>query len=142
VKKRIRVINGPNLNLLGIREPEVYGNMSLEQLNDWLVEQCPEAEFNFYQSNSESDLIDALHAAGREGAAVIINPGGYSHNSVVLLDAIRAIGVPVIEVHLSNIHSRERFRNRTMTGRAAKAVISGMGPHGYLAAARYFIKNK
>jgi 3-dehydroquinate dehydratase-2 len=134
----VHVINGPNLDRLGKREPEVYGLESLEQLQAWLERQCPADRLVFFQSNHEGALIDALHAAEDENAdGVVLNAAGYTHTSIALRDAIKSITVPVVEVHLSNIHARESFRRRTVTGEAARGVISGLGKFGYLAAIEY-----
>jgi 3-dehydroquinate dehydratase-2 len=128
------VVNGPNLNLLGTREPDIYGHATLAD-----VEQlCRDAAarfglvLEFRQSNHEGDLVDAIQDAGRGGAAgVIINPGGYTTTSVAILDAIKAVPIPTIEVHISNIHAREEFRHRSYVSRAARAVICGFGVEGY-----------
>lgn len=131
---RILVLHGPNLNLLGEREPEVYGRMSLAELNDRLQSEAERlgAELTIRQSNHEGVLIDELHAARSWAAGAILNPGGLSHSSVSLRDAIAAVGYPVIEVHLSNIYAREPFRRRSLTAGAARGVIAGLGWQGYL----------
>lgn len=134
----VHVINGPNLDRLGKREPDVYGLESLEQLQAWLERQCPADRLVFVQSAHEGALIEALHAAEDENAdGVVLNAAGYTHTSIALRDAIKAITVPVVEVHLSNIHARESFRRRTLTGEAARGVISGLGKFGYLAAIEF-----
>ncbi len=130
------ILNGPNLNLLGTREPEVYGR---ETLGDIKAAASAHAAslglaIEFRQSNREGDLIDWLHEAGEKAVAAILNAGAYSHTSIALHDAIRAISIPVIEAHLSNIHAREAFRERSFTGRAAAGVISGFGPDAYMLA--------
>lgn len=134
----VHVINGPNLDRLGKREPDIYGLESLEQLQAWLERQCPADRLVFVQSAHEGTLIEALHAAEDENAdGVVLNAAGYTHTSIALRDAIKAITVPVVEVHLSNIHARESFRRRTLTGEAARGVISGLGKFGYLAAIEF-----
>ncbi len=133
---KIALVHGPNLNLLGQRNPEVYGNLTLEQLEAAVAERAAErgAEVEAFQSNHEGELIDALHAAGKSCQGVIFNPGGFSHTSVALRDAVEASRIPVIEVHISNIHGREHFRRTSLTAAAAQACISGMGLQGYLSA--------
>jgi len=133
----IFVLNGPNLNLLGLREPEVYGHDTLDDIAGQVEDRARELGFDveFRQSNHEGHLIDWLHEANAEGAkAVILNPGGYTHTSVALHDAVKAVSVPVIEVHLSNPHAREPFRHRSYIGKAAKGTIAGFGALGYLLA--------
>ncbi|MFD1611659.1 type II 3-dehydroquinate dehydratase [Sphingomonas tabacisoli] len=133
----IFVLNGPNLNLLGLREPEIYGHDTLDDIAGRCEDRARELGFDieFRQSNHEGHLIDWLHEANADGAkAVIINPGGYTHTSVALHDAIKSIAVPVIEVHLSNPHARESFRHLSYVGRAAKGTIAGFGALGYLLA--------
>ncbi len=134
---KIHVINGPNLNLLGKREPEHYGARDLEQLKTWLRKQRPEVDFTFFQSNGEGELIDAVQRAAGKAQGLVINPGGLSHTSVALLDAIRTVPVRVVEVHLSQVHAREDYRRRLLTAEAASGVISGLGAWGYLAAVDY-----
>lgn len=131
---RILVLHGPNLNLLGEREPEVYGTLTLEQLNDHLQSEGERlgVEITTVQSNHEGVLIDELHAAREWAVGGVINPGGLSHSSVSLRDAITAVEYPVIEVHLSNIYAREHFRRRSLTAAACRGVISGLGWQGYL----------
>lgn len=129
---KLLVLNGPNLNLLGSREPDVYGAGTLDDLERDLRERFPDVTFEFVQSNHEGALIDALHRAAADGVGgVVFNPGGYSHTSVALRDAIAAIEVPVVEVHISNVYARERFRHVSRTAAAAVGVISGLGLDGY-----------
>ncbi len=130
----VMVLNGPNLNLLGTREPEVYGAATLDDIAAALVNQgkALEIEVDLRQSNHEGHLIDWLHEAGGRGAlAVILNAGAYTHTSIALRDAIKAIAVPVIEVHLSNPAAREQFRHRSHVSPVAAGVIQGFGAHGY-----------
>jgi len=138
---KIAVINGPNLNMLGLREPEVYGVDSLEELFASLRKQYSNTEILDFQSNDEGALIDAIQRLGMSCDGVIINPGGYSHTSVAIRDAITSVKAPVIEVHISNIHSREEFRHTTITGGVCEAVISGLGLRGYSVALAHFLKS-
>ena len=128
------ILNGPNLNLLGVREPGHYGNQSLETINDRLATLAGEsgASLLTFQSNSEPELIDHIHAAPHEGIDFIIfNPAGFTHTSVALRDALLGVKIPFIEVHLSNIHAREDFRKKSYFSDIAVGVISGLGPIGY-----------
>lgn len=132
--KTVFVLNGPNLNLLGLREPEIYGHDTLDDIADRLEDQAQDLglSIDMRQSNHEGHLIDWLHEANAEGVkAVILNPGGYTHTSVALHDAIKSITVPVIEVHLSNPHARESFRHISYVGRAARGTIAGFGALSY-----------
>lgn len=130
---KILVVQGPNLNLVGVREPGIYGTMSIDEINRRLVELGQElgAEVRIFHSNSEGGIIDALQSAMEWADGVVINPGGYSHTSVAIRDTIAAIKIPVIEVHLSNIHSREDFRNQVVTGSKCRALIVGFGWRSY-----------
>ncbi len=130
-KKIIRIINGPNLNLLGKREPEVYGTTGLETYFSELQKTYPQCEFSYFQSNIEGELINELHRVGFEGDGIILNAGAYTHTSIALLDAIKAISVPVVEVHISNIHARETFRHHSMISSACLGVILGFGLDSY-----------
>ena len=134
----ILILNGPNLNLLGTREPETYGRTTLDDLTEALKQSFEDVAFSFFQSNHEGALIDRLHQAQNERAAgVVFNPGGYTHTSVALRDAVASIEVPVVEVHLSNVHAREDFRRRSLIAPACLGQISGLGPAGYHLAVRY-----
>ncbi|MDE6294464.1 MAG: type II 3-dehydroquinate dehydratase [Muribaculaceae bacterium] len=137
----IHVINGPNLNLLGKREPQIYGHLSLTDICDTLTEAFPDTNLQFYQSNHEGELIDYIQKAGFDPATegIVINPGAYAHYSIALRDAIAAIPAPVIEVHISNIYAREDFRHNSVTAPATKAVITGLGAQGYAAAIQALI---
>lgn len=130
---RILVLNGPNLNLLGEREPEVYGHSTLDDIVSDLVERAAGvgATIRHVQSNSEGALVDALHDARNEADGVVFNPGAYTHTSVALRDAISAIGIPVVETHLSNVHAREDFRQSSLLSAVCLGVIGGFGPHSY-----------
>ena len=130
----IYVLNGPNLNLLGTREPEKYGGATLADAERLCRERAERHgfEIDFRQSNHEGALVDAIHDAGRQKAAgLVINPGAYGHTSVALLDAVMGIGLPAVEVHVTNIHARESFRHHTYLSQGAKAVICGFGIEGY-----------
>jgi len=128
---RIQIINGPNLNLLGKREPTVYGNSSFETYLDDLTSQFPDCEIYYYQSNIEGELINKIHEVGFDFDGIIINAGAYTHTSIAIADAIRAITTPVIEVHISNIHSRETFRHTSMIASACRGCILGFGLDSY-----------
>jgi len=134
--KKVLVLHGPNLNLLGVRENAIYGSTSLEEINRQLQEAGKEQniEVRTHQSNSEGELIDALHEARAWADGIIFNPGGYTHTSVALRDAVAAITLPVIEVHLSNISSRESFRHTSLIAPVCIGQISGFGWHSYLVA--------
>lgn len=128
---KIAIINGPNLNLLGKREPGIYGNQSFEEFYAALQQQYPQVAFTYYQSNVEGELINELQRAGFDSDGIILNPGGYTHTSVAIGDAIAAIKAPVVEVHISNVHAREEFRKISHVSAKAAGSIIGLGMKGY-----------
>ena len=137
------IINGPNLNLLGKREPHIYGNTSFPEFLHQLREKFPATPIEFFQSNSEGEIIDKIHHLGfetQECKGIVINPGAYAHYSYAIADAISSISLPVIEVHISNIHSREEFRHKSVTAPACKGLIAGLGLCGYELAIRYLLQ--
>jgi 3-dehydroquinate dehydratase-2 len=138
MKQTVFILNGPNLNMLGKREPGIYGGKTLETIADECMKAGAELglDVDFRQTNHEGVLVDWLHEANDKASAVLLNPGAYGHTSIALHDAIRAIATPVIELHLSNIHAREEFRHKTWTAPAVKGVICGFGPDSYLLALR------
>ena len=136
---KIIIINGPNLNLLGTRETDIYGNQRFEDYFDTLKQKYSGMDLDYFQSNHEGALIDKLHEVGFSYDGIIVNLAGYTHTSVALADAIAAIKTPVVEVHISNIHAREAFRTHTYTGGEAKGIISGLGLKGYELAINYFL---
>jgi 3-dehydroquinate dehydratase-2 len=136
---KIMIINGPNLNLLGIREPEVYGKQGFEEFVANLKQQYPAVTIDYFQSNVEGDLVTALQQAGFSYDGIILNPGGYTHTSVAIGDAVAAINSPVIEVHISNVHAREEFRKISHISAKAKGTIVGLGLKGYELALRFFM---
>jgi 3-dehydroquinate dehydratase II len=138
---RIAIINGPNLNLLGRREPTIYGNKTFEEYFEELKQKFPSVEFSYYQSNVEGELINALQQYGFDYDGIIINPGGYTHTSVAIGDAIAGISAPVIEVHISNIHAREDFRKISHVSAKAIGTIAGLGMRGYELATMFFLEN-
>ncbi len=130
---KIVVIQGPNLNMLGVREPQVYGLMRLEQIHAQMKDFAGQSgvEIEFYQSNLEGEIVDKIQECYGDADGVIINPAAYTHTSIAIRDAISAIGIPVIEVHISNIYRREEFRQKSMTAPACTSSIIGFGPFGY-----------
>lgn len=127
----ITIINGPNLNLLGKREPEKYGNKSFEDYLPILQKRCPDVSFEYFQSNVEGEIINKIQQAGFTGGGIILNAGGYTHTSVAIADAIAAVTAPVIEVHLTNIAAREEFRHTSIIGRSCAGSITGFGLDSY-----------
>ena len=136
--RRVLVLHGPNLNALGTREPEVYGRTTLAQIDQRLRALAKElhCELRIEQHNSEGELIDAIHAAAHNNSAIVINPGAYTHYSYALRDALASVGVPKIEVHVSNIYARESFRRRSVVAPVVHGSISGFGPDSYTLALR------
>jgi 3-dehydroquinate dehydratase II len=135
---KIAIINGPNLNLLGKREPGIYGDQSFEDFISTLVNKFPGTSFSYFQSNIEGELVTAIQERGFDSDGVIINPGAYTHTSVAIGDAIAAIKAPVIEVHISNIHAREDFRKLSHVSAKSVGVITGLGLRGYELAVHWF----
>ncbi|MDE0980101.1 MAG: type II 3-dehydroquinate dehydratase [Flavobacteriales bacterium] len=142
--KKILILHGPNLNLLGVREPEVYGSMTLAELNDALQRTAFESGFELIisQSNVEGELVNSLQEYGFSAHGIVFNPGGYTHTSVALRDAVSAIASPVIEVHLSHPDAREDFRKPSLLREACFGSISGLGAESYIAALRFFIEKQ
>ena len=136
---KIAIINGPNLNLLGKRETDIYGNMSFENYFEQLLSLFPAVEFHYYQSNVEGELINEIQRVGFDYDGIVLNPGGYTHTSVALGDAIAAIKTPIIEVHISNVHAREEFRKISHVSAKCKGTIAGLGLKGYELAIKFFI---
>lgn len=136
---KILILNGPNLNLIGKREPEIYGNQSLDEFFEVLRQRFPNCQIDSYQTNHEGILIDKLHEAMRKYDGIVMNPGGYAHTSIALADAVRAINIPVVEVHISNIYEREEYRHHSYTAGAAVKSIVGHGLEGYSEAISYLI---
>jgi 3-dehydroquinate dehydratase-2 len=131
---KVIIINGPNLNLLGVREKSIYGNISFEEYFEKLVEEFPNLELEQFQSNVEGELIDKLQEVGFSYDYILLNAGGYTHTSVAIADCVKSIETPVIEVHISNIYSREKFRRKSLLSENCKAVICGLGLDSYKAA--------
>ena len=139
--KKIQIINGPNLNLLGRREPSIYGDQGFDIYLERLRSYFPDCEIHFFQSNSEGALIDKIHETGFSFDGIVLNAGGYTHTSVALHDAIKAVNTPVVEVHISNVHSREDFRHKSMISAVCKGVIAGFGLDSYRLAIFHFSTN-
>jgi len=139
----ILVVNGPNLNLLGKREPDIYGKTSLEELNTKLKEIAGQLGLNlvFFQSNREGEIIDFLHKNGFGANGLIINPGALTHYSYALRDAISAVGIDTVEVHMSNVHAREKFRRKSVIAPVCNGSLTGFGAYGYVMALSYFADN-
>jgi len=138
---RILILNGPNLNLLGVREPEIYGNRNFDTILSELKQRFPNAELHYVQSNHEGTLIDTLHAQGFDVDGIVLNAGGLSHTSIALADAVAAIKAPVIAVHISNTLARESFRHSDVVGAKCKGVIAGLGAEGYALAIKYLLSS-
>jgi len=139
---RILILNGPNLNLLGKREPDVYGSRSFEDYFAELTVLFPAIQLEYFQSNHEGDLIDKLHETGFSADGIVLNAGAYTHTSVALADAIGAINAPVIEVHISNVHKREPFRHHSFIAPKCAGAIVGLGLEGYRLAIEWFVLKK
>ncbi len=131
MNRRIEIINGPNLNLTGQRQPEIYGTVTMEQMVAGLRERFPQLEIGYYQSNVEGEIINRLHEVGFSADGIVLNAGGYSHTSVAIHDAIAAITSPVIEVHISNIFAREEYRRHSLLSDVCRGVVCGLGLEGY-----------
>jgi len=136
---KIQIINGPNLNLLGVREKSIYGDASFETYFATLQERYPQHTLSYFQSNKEGELIDKLHAVGFEFDGIVINAGAYTHTSIAIADAISAITTPVIEVHISNVYKREPFRHKSMLAASCRGVIAGFGMDSYRLAIENFV---
>ena len=131
---KILIINGPNLNRLGDREPDIYGYESLSEINQYIDQSFPKIDLEFYQSNHEGEIIDKIQSAEEQFDGIVLNPGAFAHYSYAIRDAVQSIKLPAIEVHLSNIHAREDFRQTSVTAAACQGLICGMGKRGYLMA--------
>jgi len=136
--KTIFILNGPNLNLLGQREPEIYGSTTLDEIRLWCEADAREFGLGivFRQSNFEGEIIEAIHAARKEAAGIIINPAGYTFTSIAILDALKMVNGPIIELHISNVHKREEIYHKSLVSRVATAVMAGFGARGYRLALR------
>ena len=137
---RIQIINGPNINLLGKREPTIYGSESFESYLEKLKKLYPEVTFSYYQSNVEGEIINKIHEVGFSYDGIILNAGAYTHTSIALQDALRAVTTPAIEVHISNVHTREEFRHKSMISCACIGVICGFGLDSYRLAVEAFLR--
>jgi len=137
---KFQIINGPNLNLLGVREPEVYGFSSFEDYLQELIRIFPDIEFHYFQSNTEGEIINKIHETGFSFDGIILNAGAYTHTSVAIYDAIKGVKTPVIEVHISNVHARESFRRHSLIAGACKGIIAGFGLDSYRLAVEAFKK--
>ncbi len=142
MKQKIIIVNGPNLNLLGKREPEIYGTLSFEEYFETLKTAFSEIDLFYFQSNHEGDLLDKIHEIGFSYDGIILNAGAYTHTSIAIADAIAAIKTPTIEVHLSNIHARETFRHHSFLAKNCVGSIVGLGLKGYALAIDFFQTNK
>lgn len=140
--KKIQIINGPNLNLLGVREPGIYGNSSFENYLPKLREMFPDAQIDYYQSNIEGELINKMQEVGFSYDGIVLNAGAYTHTSIALLDCIRSLRCPVIEVHISNVHKREEYRHHSMISAGCLGVICGFGLNSYKLAVEALTDNE
>lgn len=139
--RKIQIINGPNLNLLGVREPGIYGNNSFESYLPALRALFPDVQIDYYQSNIEGEMINKMQEVGFGYDGIVLNAGAYTHTSIALLDCIRSLRCPVVEVHISNVHQREEFRHHSMISSSCKGVICGFGLQGYELAIRGLLNN-
>jgi 3-dehydroquinate dehydratase-2 len=139
---KILIINGPNLNLLGKREPEIYGSTSFEDYFETLKTKFSNVDLHYFQSNIEGEIIDKIHETGFNFDAILINAGGYTHTSVAISDAIAGVTTPVLEVHISNIYKREEFRHKSIITKECVGMISGLGLKGYELGIRFFLNDK
>ena len=141
-RMKIQIINGPNINLLGKREPSIYGARSFEDYLAELKERFPQVEMDYYQSNVEGEMINKIHEVGFDYDGIVLNAGAYTHTSIALQDAIRAVSAPTIEVHISNVHQREEFRHRSMISCACVGVICGFGLDSYRLAVEALLERR
>lgn len=139
--RKIQIINGPNLNLLGVREPGIYGNNSFESYLPALRALFPDVQIDYYQSNIEGEMINKMQEVGFGYDGIVLNAGAYTHTSIALLDCIRSLRCPVVEMHISNVHQREEFRHHSMISSGCKGVICGFGLQGYELAIRGLLNN-
>ena len=139
---KIQIINGPNLNLLGVREEDIYGSRDFENFFEELKERFPKAELYYFQSNIEGEIINKLHEVGFSFGGIVLNAGAYTHTSIAIHDAIGAIKTPVVEVHISNIYAREEFRHKSLITSKCKGLISGFGLESYAMAVDFLMNNK
>jgi 3-dehydroquinate dehydratase-2 len=137
--KKIQIINGPNLNLLGTRETDIYGNRSFEDYFNDLLKKYPDTELHYFQSNIEGEIIDKLHETGFSFDGIILNAGAYTHTSIAIADAVKSIKTPVIEVHISNVHQREEYRHHSFLSPVCKGIILGFGLDSYRLAIESFL---
>lgn len=137
----ILIINGPNLNLLGKREPALYGSASFEEVLSAIQNEFPAADVAYHQCNIEGEIIDLLHGAAEKGVkGIVLNPAAFTHTSIAIADAVAAIDVPVVEVHISNVYNREAYRQKSFVSKYAEGVITGFGIHGYRLAVAHFLR--
>lgn len=137
---KLLIINGPNLNMLGLREPDIYGKKDYKTLCSMIEEACKDIDFEIYQSNHEGDIVDKIQAAYGNTDGIVINPAAYTHTSVAILDALKAVGIPTVEVHISDINTREEFRKFSYVSLYAEKQIAGKGLEGYIEAIEYLKK--
>lgn len=139
---KIQIINGPNLNLLGVREEDIYGSRDFENYFEELRQRFPKTELHYFQSNIEGELVNKIHEVGFSFHGILLNAGAYTHTSIALHDAIGAVKTPVVEVHISNIYAREEFRHKSIISSKCKGLISGLGLEGYSLAIAYLLQSK